>query len=199
MGRPARDLTGQTFGRLKVLRSTDSRDNCNVVWKCKCECGTVLNLPGRTLTQGSNVSCGCYRRECGQARTTHGHTINNTMSAEYQSWRAMIARCTDDSHPAFDRYGGRGIKVCKPWYAFDNFIRDMGTRPDGSQLDRIDNDKGYCKTNCRWVSKRKNANNKSNNRVTEYKGKTYTIAQLSRKLGITRYEVKRDFTTRIRG
>lgn len=108
-----------------------------------------------------------------------------SLSPEYNSWRSMRARCLFPSHDAYDRYGGRGITICKDWVeSFDNFLSDMGPRPEGKTLDRIDVDKGYFKENCRWSDPIEQANNRRNSVYLEFDGEKKTIAQWSKDLGI---------------
>lgn len=99
-------------------------------------------------------------------------------------WRQMRSRCNSPLNPAYANYGGRGIKVCPEWDDFSVFLSDMGERPEKHQLDRIDNDKGYCRENCRWVPQQSNLNNKRTNRRIEYLGVEKTIAQWAEHLGI---------------
>ena len=94
----------------------------------------------------------------GHAR--HGHAIGGKPSPTYRSWTAMIARCTYPSQPQYESYGGRGISVCERWRSFDNFLADMGERPAGTTLDRIDNDGTYEPGNCRWATPTEQQTNK---------------------------------------
>jgi len=114
---------------------------------------------------------------------THG--MSN--SPEYYIWRSMKARCYNKKSKNYNRYGGRGISVCRKWLiSFENFLKDMGLRPKGYQLDRINNDGNYCKSNCRWSTPRENANNRRSSRLFEYNGKLISIAEMARINGITR-------------
>jgi hypothetical protein len=104
--------------------------------------------------------------------------------AGYGLWRQMHYRCNTSTAPEYRNYGARGIKVCPEWKSFERFIADMGERPPKHQLDRIDNDGGYSKENCRWVLQKVNLNNKRTNRRIEYKGRIQTIAQWAEELNI---------------
>jgi hypothetical protein len=103
----------------------------------------------------------------------------------YKSWNSMIGRCTNPADPSFQRYGGVGITVCERWTTFDNFLADMGIRPAGTSLDRIDPVGNYEPANCRWASAKVQANNRRNNRTVEYRGETMTVRQLSDITGVS--------------
>jgi hypothetical protein len=117
---------------------------------------------------------------------------------EYRVWSGMRNRCNNVNEPCYHRYGGRGIKICERWSDFDSFFADMGARPEGASLERIDNDKDYSPENCRWATVTEQANNRRTSRLLEYKGQTYTLAQLSRLCGIAtcsiNYRLKRGMT-----
>lgn len=96
----------------------------------------------------------------------------------------MISRCTNPNVKCFSNYGGRGIKICNEWEKFENFLADMGERPEGKTIERIENDKGYYKENCRWATKKEQANNKRNNVPFTFNGKTQNAAQWEAELGL---------------
>lgn len=107
---------------------------------------------------------------------------------EYYVWKAVKARCLNPKYPGYKDYGGRGIKVCDRWlhpyHGFQNFLADMGRRPEGTSLDRIDNESGYCRENCKWsTSKEQNRNRRSNVSI-DYKGETHTLVEWSEILDI---------------
>ena len=125
---------------------------------CRCSCGNRSVCSGSVLKAGRIKSC----RKCGRERTlkavsTHGMRYNPL----YRIWISMKTRCTNPKSPTYIYYGARGITVCDRWMKkFEDFYEDVGARPDGMQLDRIDNNKGYYKENCRWVTPRENMNNR---------------------------------------
>jgi len=121
---------------------------------------------------------------------THGHTVNGRMSPTYISWVHMKDRCTNPNFNQYQRYGGRGITYDTRWAVFENFLADMGERPEGSSLDRIDNGGPYSKANCRWATREQQANNRSSSRKVTIQGETRTLAQWTRHFGISQATVK---------
>lgn len=163
MPRKLVDITGQRFSRLIVLGIAGRVKNGRVVWSCRCDCGNEITAYGYNLSSGNTNSCGCYHREIDRAfHLTHGEADkrNGKATNEYMSWAAMIQRCTNPNNHAYRRYGGRGIKICKRWRKFENFIADMGRRPTGKSLDRKDNDGNYSPANCEWATPKQQANNR---------------------------------------
>jgi hypothetical protein len=114
----------------------------------------------------------------------HGHARKNATSSEYRTWQAMWSRCTNPNVPGYPNYGGRGIKVSKRWEAFENFISDMGPRPPGMRLGRLDIDGDYTPKNCRWMSLSESMNNRTDSTVLEYDGRQMSIADWARETGI---------------
>jgi hypothetical protein len=152
------ELTGQRFGRLFVVHREGSDESYNSTWSCLCDGGNRSVVAGHALKNGRTKSCGCLQREEAKNRGLK-HDMSRTRV--YKTWASMKSRCNNHKATRYANYGGRGIKVCKDWEdSFDNFYRDMGDRPVGMSLDRIDNDGEYCKENCKWSTPKEQANNR---------------------------------------
>lgn len=171
------DLTGQRFGRwLVVGRGTPTHKRYKPrPWACICECGRSAEVPGDNLKNGRSRSCGCLRRE---AITIHG----GSGTPAYRSWSGMLHRCYKTTNIGWENYGGRGIKVDKRWHDFSNFLADMGERPPGKSLDRIDVNGNYGPGNCRWAdaseqssNQRKKITNNEKDKLLKTTGKMFSL------------------------
>lgn len=170
------NLTNQKFGRLYVLFPIRFGKRNKVKWACVCDCGNGISVEGTGLRRGTG-SCGCIQKEkarqVGIANRRHGLTKTPT----WKVWQAMKSRCFYRKNIDYWNYGGRGIMVCKRWMTFENFYADMGERPCGQTIDRINNNGNYEPGNCRWATIKQQTNNRRNNRFLTHEGQTMTITQ----------------------
>lgn len=154
------DVLGQRFGRYLVIATSDKRTKAmKQMVMCKCDCGTEREVVVGNLRSGLTTSCGCWKDEkTSERRKKHGFS-KTTM---YYRYRRMVGRCYLPDDPEYKNYGGRGIKVCDSWLeSVENYINDMGFPPfKTAQIDRINNDLGYFKDNCKWVTPKENTNNR---------------------------------------
>lgn len=175
------NLTGRKFNRFTVIRFAGKSKTGIVLWECQCECrpGAKRIVAGADLKRGHSKSCGCHHREqAAEANRTHGDTVGKSDSPEYETWSNMIARCTRKNHPRYADYGGRGITVCKRWRKFEFFLADMGRKPTRKHtIERKDNDKNYCPSNCRWATKAEQNRNTRLSCLLTHDEKTLTLSQ----------------------
>ena len=177
------NLIGQKFNRLTVSGFYGKNNLGKSLWNCSCECGNNKTVLGAHLRSGHTKSCGCLQLE---SVTKHGDCKNGVRSGEYRSWEGMLRRCENPKHTRYKDYGGRGISVCERWHQFEIFLEDMGPRPHGMWLERIDNDMNYCKDNCKWATTEEQGNNTRSNVWLEFNSEVKNIAQWSAEIGIGR-------------
>ncbi len=168
------------FGKWTVIEA-DGRK-----WLCRCACGTERRVVRADLRSGKSTNCGCVRRVTmpaahRKAVVTHG--MEGT--TEYQIWVDMRRRCHKPNRPDYKNYGGRGITVCDEWReSFEAFYRDMGPRPPGRTLDRLNNSGPYNKNNCVWATRKHQERNKRTSRMIEIDDKRMTVAEACEVYGI---------------
>jgi hypothetical protein len=183
---------GTMFEHLTVIGPTRNAKGV-AAYECRCTCGATAVVRGSDLRSGHNRSCGCMGVKLrAAANTVHGHAVRGSESPEYKSWKSVVQRCENPSDPRFASYGGRGVRMCARWRkSFDMFLKDMGQRPDGCSLDRLDVDRGYGPNNCRWATRIEQANNTRRSVRFEFRGFSGTVRQLSEKFGVPHRVLKR--------
>lgn len=199
-------IPGQRFSRLVVIEKTSLKTGSSYKWRCKCDCGKEALVISVRLKNGRSRSCGCLNHEeTSRRRFKHGHAIG-MKSTEYIIWRSMIRRCYSEKDKCYRNYGGRGITVCKRWReSFEKFLSDMGHRPPGLSIDRINNAEGYSPDNCRWATQLEQQRNKTSNFKITFMGSTRCATEWENIIGINcstikwrirkGWSVERTFTT----
>lgn len=188
--RKLNDLTGKKFGRLLVIERAENRGR-QTYWKCRCDCGKIKEINGAKLKNGHTKSCGCLPRKAkvksDVQRSCHLKTHGMSETRIYRIYHKMKLRCYSKVNPAYPAYGGRGITICDEWLndfmEFYNWSMDNGYADDLS-IDRIDNNKGYSPDNCRWTTKKQQANNTRSTIFLTYKGETKPASEWSEITGI---------------
>lgn len=174
------DIAGQRFGRLIATRPV-MLGTGHSKWLCVCDCGKLTEVRSNHLRTGAIQSCGCFQREATSAATS-SHRMTRTPT--YVAWQGMKARCQNARRKDWHLYGGRGIKVCERWEDFALFLEDMGERPPGMTLDRVDANGNYTPDNCRWATPSDQARNRRCNVVIEHQGQRRTMAEWCELKGI---------------
>jgi hypothetical protein len=212
-----KDITGQTFNQLTAIEPAGKTVDGKALWLCKCSCGQMTIVQGRYLRSGHTRSCGCLvgRTKQGVSRPrSHGvsrprsHGMSKTRV--YRIWQGMLQRCENPRYPNYKSYGERGITVCEAWqHSFETFYNDMGEPPTIKHtLDRTDNNSGYFRENCRWITQKEQCRNTRQNVMITYDGRTQCISAWEEELGMRRcalhvrivqhgWSIERAFTTPI--
>lgn len=181
---------GNRYGRLFVI-GFHSIKKRRARWNCICDCGRQKVALGYTLRNGKTKSCGCYhvdrvRESCMTHGSTVGRVYTGKVPTEYSTWNNIKQRCLNLNNKNFDRYGGRGIKICKRWLNFKNFIKDMGQKPNlKSTINRKNNNGNYTSKNCHWTTMKCQQRNRISNRVLGDFGKKRCQSEWAELLGCT--------------
>ena len=174
---------GTKFKHLTVVGTSTRKDVYGYdveYYKCQCECGRVQEKSKTSLRTKPDTKC----RECAGVDASRTKQLRKPrFPKERQTWKAMMERCSDIKHPAYPRYGGRGIGVCDRWHTFENFIADMGRCPEAMSIERVDNDKGYSPDNCKWATTEEQQRNRRSNRNMTANGKTQLLIDWAKELG----------------
>lgn len=164
---------GDKYNKLTAIKFSHKDKKSCQFWLFRCDCGNEKVIWVNNVKRGNTKACGCLYK-------IHGKTKTET----FKSWGDLRQRCLNKNDINYKNYGGRGITVCEEWLNFENFYKDMGDRPEGKSIDRINNDGNYCKENCRWATPKEQSNNRRSNHFITYKNKTQTISQWSEELRI---------------
>ena len=185
------EMIGKKYGKLTVISFEKSKNKTLLV--CNCDCGNIIKRETYLIATNQIKSCGCLKVEAIRRYNASGkHSKSRLKDGRslhplYGTWFQMISRCENPNQKHYDRYGGRGIKVCDEWHDFWKFVEwsdSVGGRPKNFTLDRINNDGNYDPSNCRWADWRTQTTNKSSNVFIEFNGTTKTIIEWSEYLGI---------------
>jgi len=183
------DLTGKKFGKLTALEKI--KINGLYHWKCRCDCGNEKTVVAGNLKRKikPTKSCGCLNNEVPRKgidnpNYKHGNALNGVRSRMLNIWSGMMRRCHDKNDANYPNYGARGIVVCERWQTFSNFLEDMKDAPVGLSLDRIDNNKGYSKENCRWATNTQQTRNCRSNVILEHNGAAKPLSVWAEDTGI---------------
>jgi hypothetical protein len=181
-GRLPAPAPGTKFNRWTFIeRLPDRGVHRDIRWRCVCDCGKEGSTGAYEVRSGRSKSCGCLldeRRPGG--KPTHGKSHTRT----YKIWQGIRKRCNNPSAAQYAFYGGRGIRVCERWNAFEAFLADMGEAPDGLEIDRIDCNKDYAPTNCRWASRAEQVRNMRRNVHIEYCGQVKCASDWAKEYGL---------------
>lgn len=181
----ALDISGERYGRLVAVERAESPSR-RTKWLFECDCGAKVVRGLEQVRAGMTRSCGCLRKETTAARSvTHGHSRDYRHSPELRAWQHAKGRCFCPTDAKYPIYGGRGITMCAEWANdFSAFYRDMGPRPEGTTLDRIDVNGNYAPGNCRWATSSQQARTRTDNVIVEHEGKRMVLKDFAAAIGV---------------
>jgi hypothetical protein len=182
-------LTGKRFGALVVVERGGNSGKF-AAWLCRCDCGTEVIAGGDKLRRGKKKTCGTNGHRWQYERKDLHGGVTVQFPSEYQSWTNMRARCLDPTHKKYEHYGARGITICERWDSFQNFMLDMGRKPDPKfTIEREDVNGNYEPKNCKWISRKDQGRNKRNSVFVTYNGRKMLLIDLVEELGLSRSAV----------
>lgn len=189
-----KNIVGQKFSRLTVLKLIGRDKHQSILWLCECECGNKIKVNTTSLKTGNTKSCGCLQKEKAiktlmSFSITHGlsRDANGKKTRLFRIWNGIKTRCLNPNTDNYSSYGARGIKMCKEWISDFKEFHDWAINngySDNLTVDRIDNNGNYAPNNCRWATFKTQANNKSNNVMLKFKGHTLNLKQWSETLNM---------------
>lgn len=162
-----KELSGQKFGKLTVIKRVENDKHGLPRWECKCDCGNTTLVSGQHLRENRIKSCGCLKKN------------GKTKTRLYRIWSSMKNRCENPKRKDYKHYGHKGIEICKEWHDFLTFYEWANSNgySENLTLDRIDANGNYEPSNCRWATAKEQCNNRTNNHLITYNGKTLTVSQ----------------------
>lgn len=179
MGKPLKNEAGARYGKWLVLERASTNKGTAASWVCRCDCGTISEISGASLRRGESTKC----RQCNQEGGPVLHGMSKTDL--YGIWIGIKRRTENQKCPSFKNYGGRGIKICDEWKkSFTTFASDVGLRPAGHSLERLDNNGPYSKWNCVWATREEQSRNTRQNVMLTMEGKTLCMKDWAKSLGI---------------
>ncbi len=184
-----RNHKDKRFGRLVVEKFLGRKLVSGVLrpfWLCKCDCGGFTESTSSNLIAGNSTSCGCKKIEACLKRSTHG----KSGTTEYEAWKKMRERCLNKNCKEYKHYGGRGIRICKRWDKFENFLADLGLKPKGYSLERKKVNDGYKPSNCLWIPKTKQNRNRRDTIRLTYNNVTKTLVDWADELKIPYHRIR---------
>ncbi len=186
---PLEEIIGRRYGRLIAISESPVKGSQGRAMVCTCDCGSIKKVDLRLLRSGNTRSCGCFMKDrIAETSTTHGMC----RSVEYKIWSGIKARCLTRTHKQYKDYGGRGIGICESWSnGFSGFFSDMGARPSQKHsVERINNNLGYSKENCKWATIEDQNRNKRTNVKYEYMGESKILRDWASFFGVNYHTFK---------